>query len=52
VLWELNQSCSKHGLESGAPYDKKSVATLAYAGSLVGTTMEVDKSTLHRADYS
>jgi hypothetical protein len=33
------------------PYDKRNVATLAYVGSLVGLTDEVDKSTLSRSDY-
>jgi hypothetical protein len=36
----------------GVPYDKKSAETLAYAGSLVGATVEVYKTSLHRADYS
>jgi hypothetical protein len=35
----------------GIPYDKRSVQTLAYVGSLVGATVEVDKSTLNRTDY-
>jgi hypothetical protein len=35
----------------GVPYDKRSAQTLAYVGSLVGVTIEVDKSTLNRADY-
>jgi hypothetical protein len=33
------------------PYDKRSEETLAYMGSLVGRTLEVDKSTLSRVDY-
>jgi hypothetical protein len=33
------------------PYDKKSEDTAAYAGSLVGATMEVDKGSLHRPNY-
>jgi hypothetical protein len=36
----------------GVPYDKRSKETLAYAGSLVGATVEVDKASLNRADYS
>jgi hypothetical protein len=35
----------------GVPYDKRSKETLAYVGSLVGRTLEVDKSTLSRTDY-
>jgi hypothetical protein len=35
----------------GVPYDKRSAKTLAYVGSLVGVTTEVDKSTLNRTDY-
>jgi hypothetical protein len=35
----------------GVPYDKRSVLTMAYVGSLVGSTQEVDKSTLNRTDY-
>jgi hypothetical protein len=35
----------------GIPYDKRSKKTLAYVGSLVSATKEVDRSTLHRADY-
>jgi hypothetical protein len=35
----------------GIPYDKRSVLTLAYVGSLVGATSEVDKTTLSRSDY-
>jgi hypothetical protein len=35
----------------GIPYDKKSEETLAYAGSLVGATVGVDKASLHRSDY-
>jgi hypothetical protein len=35
----------------GIPYDKRSVPTLAYVGSLVGATSEVDHNSLHRADY-
>jgi hypothetical protein len=35
----------------GIPYDKGSMPTLGYVGSLVGATGEVDKSTLHMADY-
>jgi hypothetical protein len=35
----------------GVPYDKTSVPTMAYVGSLVGSTQEVDKSTLNRTDY-
>jgi hypothetical protein len=35
----------------GIPYDLKSEETLAYDGSLVGATMKVDKSSVHRADY-
>jgi hypothetical protein len=31
--------------------DKRSKPTLGYVGSLVGIAREVDKSTLHRADY-
>jgi hypothetical protein len=33
------------------PYDKRSVVTLTYVGSLVGVTDEVDRSTLSRIDY-
>jgi hypothetical protein len=33
------------------PYDKRSRATMAYVGSLVGITLDVDKSTLNRTDY-
>jgi hypothetical protein len=36
----------------GVPYDKRSDKTLAYVGSLVGATAEVDKSTLNKADYA
>jgi hypothetical protein len=35
----------------GVPYDKRSKATMAYVGSLVGATVEVDKSTLGRTNY-
>jgi hypothetical protein len=35
----------------GVLYDKGSVPTMAYVGSLVGSTQEVDKSTLNRTDY-
>jgi hypothetical protein len=35
----------------GVPYDKRSITTMAYVGSLVGATAEVDKSTLGRTDY-
>jgi hypothetical protein len=35
----------------GIPDDKKSEDPAAYAGSLVGATMEVDKGSLHRPDY-
>jgi hypothetical protein len=35
----------------GIPYDKRSVKTLAYVGSLVGATIEVDQSSLHGTDY-
>jgi hypothetical protein len=35
----------------GVPYDKRSVLTMAYVGTLVGSTQEVDKSTLNRTDY-
>jgi hypothetical protein len=35
----------------GVPYDKRSIPTMAYVGSLVGATAEVDKSTLGRTDY-
>ncbi|KAM0823617.1 hypothetical protein ACQ4PT_070754 [Festuca glaucescens] len=33
------------------PTDKRSDAAVAYAGSLVGVTLEVDQATLHRPDY-
>jgi hypothetical protein len=36
----------------GIPYDKKSKEIVAFAGSLVGATMEVDESSLHRIDYA
>jgi hypothetical protein len=35
----------------GIPYDKRSMETAAYVGSLVGATMKVDKSYLSRVDY-
>jgi hypothetical protein len=35
----------------GIPYDKRSVKTLAYVGSLVGATIEVDQSSLYRTYY-
>jgi hypothetical protein len=35
----------------GVPYNKRSIQTLAYVGSLVGVTTEVDKTTLNRADF-
>jgi hypothetical protein len=35
----------------GVPYDKRSKATMSYVASLVGATVEVDKSTLGRTDY-
>jgi hypothetical protein len=35
----------------GIPYDKRSEETVAYAGSLVGGTVSVDKSSLSRMDY-
>lgn len=35
----------------GIPYDKRSVKTLAYVGSLVGVTVEVDDRSLSRIDY-
>jgi hypothetical protein len=35
----------------GIPYDKRSKETAAYAGSLVGATADVDKSSLNRTDY-
>jgi hypothetical protein len=35
----------------GVPYDKRSDETLAYVGSLVCRTLEVDKSTLSKTDY-
>jgi hypothetical protein len=35
----------------GIPPDKRSKETAAFVGSLVGATMEVDKSTLQRTDY-
>jgi hypothetical protein len=34
----------------GISYDKRSVPTLAYVGSLVGATSEVDRNSMHRAD--
>jgi hypothetical protein len=34
------------------PYDKRSIETMAYVGFLVGATVEVDKTSLNRADYS
>jgi hypothetical protein len=36
---------------SGIPYNKRSIITAAYAGSLVGATVEVDKGTMSRTDY-
>jgi hypothetical protein len=33
------------------PHDKRRKPTLPNVGSLVGATMEVDMSTLHRPDY-
>jgi hypothetical protein len=35
----------------GILYDKRSAPTLAYVGSLVGATSEVDLNSLHRANY-
>jgi hypothetical protein len=35
----------------GIPYDKRSKETDAYAGSLIGATVEVDEGTLNRTDY-
>jgi hypothetical protein len=35
----------------GIPYDKRSIPTMGYVRSLVGVTREVDKSTMHRADF-
>jgi hypothetical protein len=35
----------------GIPYDKRSVPTLAYVGSLVGATSEVDRNSMHRVDF-
>jgi hypothetical protein len=35
----------------GVPYDLRSEETMAYVGSLVGSTREVDKATLNRSDY-
>jgi hypothetical protein len=35
----------------GVPHDKRSKATMAYVGSLVGITLDVDRSTLNRTDY-
>jgi hypothetical protein len=46
--WELQQAWFR---VRGVPYDKRSAKTLAYVGSLVGLTTEVDKSTLNIADY-
>jgi hypothetical protein len=34
----------------GVPYDKRSIATMAYVGFLIGATAIVDKSTLGRTD--
>jgi hypothetical protein len=33
------------------PYDQRSMPTMGYVGSLVGMIRDVDKCTLHRADY-
>jgi hypothetical protein len=35
----------------GIPYDKRSEETAAYAGSLVGANVAVDKASLNRSDY-
>jgi hypothetical protein len=35
----------------GVPYDLRSEETIAYVGSLVGFTRDVDKSTLNRSDF-
>jgi hypothetical protein len=35
----------------GIPYDKRSRPTMGYVGSLVRVTRDVDKSTMHRADF-
>jgi hypothetical protein len=35
----------------GIPYDKRSIPTVAYVGSLVGATVEVDEDSMHMADF-
>lgn len=35
----------------GIPNDKRSEETLAYVGSLVGVTVEIDDKSLHKQDY-
>ncbi|TVU05367.1 hypothetical protein EJB05_48526, partial [Eragrostis curvula] len=35
----------------GIPFDKRSALTLAYVGSLVGATTEIDEKSLSRLDY-
>jgi hypothetical protein len=35
----------------GIPYDKRSKETATYAGSLVGATADVDRTSLNRTDY-
>jgi hypothetical protein len=35
----------------GIPYDKRSIPTLAYVGSLVVATVEIDEESMHRADF-
>jgi hypothetical protein len=45
--WEVEHAWFR---VKGIPYDKISVPTLAYVGSLVGATREVDHNSLHRAN--
>lgn len=35
----------------GIPYDKRNVQTLAYVGSLVGVTVDIDEKSINRQDY-
>jgi hypothetical protein len=35
----------------GVPFDKRSKETMAFVGSLVGATVDVDETTLNRIDY-
>jgi hypothetical protein len=35
----------------GVPFDKRSEESMAYVGSLIGATSDVDETTLNRIDY-